>query len=174
MLRTSFISTLKFVGFWDWNVRLILHCVLVHSWCWYWFRVGAVVPLTMFFFTGLSVGQLKKEEEKLKTEIFKEDKKDLGKIPSFGAVGILLHVSLLLAKNIYYKQITIEKAQSAKGDSARNRQMVLRADSRKGRGSHSQSFVVLYLYFFNQPFQGSFSFSVFKQLLFPLSNTIIP
>ena len=103
----------------------------------------------VFFFTGLNVGQLKEEEEKLKTEIFKEDKKDLGKIPSFGAVGIFLHVLLLLAKNIYYKQITIEKAQSAKGDSARNRQMVLRADSRKGRGSHSQSFVVLYLYFFN-------------------------
>ena len=124
------------------------------------------------FFTGLNVGQLKEEEEKLKTEIFKEDKKDLGKITSFGAVGIFLHVLLLLAKNIYKKQITIEKAQSAKGDSARNRQMVLRADSRKGRGSHSQSFVVLYLYFFNQPFQGSFSFSVFKQLLFPLSNTL--
>ena len=127
--------------------------------------------LCFFFFTGLNVGQLKEEEEKLKTEIFKEDKKDLGKIPSFGAVGIFLYVLLLLAKNIYYKQITIEKAQSAKGDSARNRQMVLRADSRKGRGSHSQSFVVLYLYFFNQ---GSFSFSVFKQLLFPLSNTVIP
>ena len=130
--------------------------------------------LCFFFFTGLNVGQLKEEEEKLKTEIFKEDKKDLGKIPSFGAVGIFLHVLLLLAKNIYYKQITIEKAQSAKGDSARNRQMVLRADSRKGRGSHSQSFVVLYLYFFNQPFQASFSFSVFMQLSFPLRNTIIP
>ena len=128
----------------------------------------------LFFFTGLNVGQLKEEEEKLKTEIFKEDKKDLGKIPPFGAVGILLHVFLLLAKNKYYKRITIEKAQSAKGDSARNRQMVLRADSRKGSGSHSQSFVVLYLYFFNQPFQASFSFSVFMQLFFPLSSTIIP
>ena len=41
-----------------------------------------------FFLTGLNVGQLKEEEEKLKTEIFKEDKKDLGKILSFGAVGI--------------------------------------------------------------------------------------
>ena len=126
----------------------------------------------MFFFTGLNVGQLKEEEEKLKTEIFKEDKKDLGKIPSFGAVGIFLHVLLLLAKNIYYKQITIEKAQSAKGDSARNRQMVLRADSRKGRGSHSQSFVVLYLYFFNRPYQASFSLLLL--LSFPLSNTFIP
>ena len=156
-----------FGHFWAWEPNL--HDADIDSglgllWLW----------LCFFFFTGLNVGQLKEEEEKLKTEIFKEDKKDLGKIPSFGAVGIFLHVLLLLAKNIYYKQITIEKAQSAKGDSARNRQMVLRADSRKGRGSHSQSFVVLYLYFFNQPFQGSFSFSVFKQLLFPLSNTIIP
>ena len=118
------------------------------------------MPLTIFFFTGFNVGQLKEEEEKLKTETFKEDKKDLGKIPSFGAVGIFSHVLLLLAKNIYYKQITIEKAQSAKGDSARNRQMVLRADSRKGEGKPLSVFCCLISLLFQPAFPGEFFITI--------------